>query len=445
MGGDNETATIAAVATGASRGGVAVVRVSGPRALEAALALTQVERPPKPRYAYLTPVRTHAGQLLDEGLFLYFAAPHSLTGEEVVELQLHGNWHLAQAVLREVLSTPGVRMAQPGEFTRRAFLNGRMDLARAEAVGDLVLAESEAAQRAAAAQLCGELSARIKDLRTPLLALCADVEGVLNFPDEAEGAAETLAPRIAQLAQKARAMLGEAKRGRLLRDGARVVIFGPPNAGKSSIFNRLCGDSRALVDAEPGTTRDALEARLLLFGCAVTVVDTAGLRETNARVEALGVDKAREEIRRADVAVLVLPPDAREAEAELWEAEATGASLLRVRSKADLVPLEARTAQGQYVSAVTQEGIDALREHLGEELGIGGHAEWAGAISGRHADALSRVSSALDSAAEAERLSTLEVVAGELHDALLALGEITGETATQEVLDAIFARFCIGK
>ncbi|MCI0571632.1 MAG: 50S ribosome-binding GTPase, partial [Myxococcaceae bacterium] len=301
-------ATIAAVATAAGPGGVGVLRVSGPEALEACLALApRVPPSPTPRLAYFTPLVDRAGEVLDSGLFLFFRAPASFTGEDVVELHAHGSPVVLQLLLRAVLADGRVRLATPGEFTRRAFLHGKLDLARAEAVADLIAADSEVAVRAAAAQARGVLSARVVEVLSPLRALHADLEAALDFPDEADGAEDEAGARLAALRGSVEALLAGAGRGRLLRRGATVALFGPPNAGKSTLFNALLGEARALVDAEPGTTRDVLEARLVLEGVTVTLLDTAGLREASGRVERLGVERAREVLTAADLAVLVLP------------------------------------------------------------------------------------------------------------------------------------------
>lgn len=449
-----------------------MVRVSGPAALEAARAVASaLPAAPTPRHAYFTPLVDAKGQLLDEGLALYFAAPASFTGEDVVELQAHGAPRLLSMLLEGVLSHPGVRLAGPGEFTRRAFLNGRMDLARAEAVADLVAAESEAQVRAAAAQLSGQLSARLAAVRQPLLLLHADLEGVLEFPDEAEGADAGLVSRLAAVRADVEALLADGRAGALVRRGARVVLYGPVNAGKSTLFNRLVGAARALVDPEPGTTRDVLEARIELGGLAVTLVDTAGLRGDPGRLEALGIARAREALKGADVAVLLVPPDATSEALAAWRAEVPDAVRLEVQSKADLLepgaadgvragPREGFDATGERgaheasggspaagplrVSGETGLGVDALRAELLARLGAG----TAGAVrvtSERHLDALRRAAEALERAQVAATASTLEVVSGEVGLALAALADITGEDVSSELLDAIFSRFCIGK
>jgi tRNA modification GTPase len=521
------SSTIAAIATGGAPGGIGVVRVSGPAALVAARAVAVgLPEAPTPRHAYVTAFVDAAGRTLDEGLALVFAAPRSFTGEDVVELHAHGAPRLLSLLLEGLLRHPGVRLAEPGEFTRRAFLNGRIDLARAEAVADLVAAESEAQVRSAAAQLTGELSRRLAGLREPLVALHADLEGVLDFPDEAEGADVDVAVRLAEARAAVEAVLVDGRAGALVRRGARVVLYGPVNAGKSTLFNRLVGTARALVDPEPGTTRDVLEARVELEGLAVTLVDTAGLREAPGRLEALGIERAREALRGADVALLLVPPGADAEAVAVWRAEAPEGVRVELWGKADLLPRGSseppqtarelgqmqpfsgggrgvseqprivgntaaksggsehpqpavggeshgssehpqpgsrggsrgssehpRTLPGDEpresssgplpVSGHTGEGLDTLKRLLVARLG--GLAPAVRVTSERHLDALRRAAEALERAEAASRVSTLEVVSGEVGLALSALADITGEDVSSELLDAIFARFCIGK
>lgn len=345
--------TIVAPATAAAAGGVGIIRISGALAKEVAAPLVRgLPAEIEPRHAYFVELVDGAGGLLDQGLFLYFRAPHSFTGEDVVELHTHGSPRLLQLLVGELLRDGRARLAEPGEFSRRAFLNGRIDLARAEAIADLVSAESEAAVRAAAAQLSGALSERVRALKEPLFALRTDLEGVLNFPDEAEGADEGVVDRLVPLLEQARLLLADAGRGRLVRRGANVVLFGPVNAGKSTLFNRLIGEERALVDDEPGTTRDVLEARLELGGLTVALFDTVGLRERAGRIEALGIARAKEALAKADLAVLVVPPGTSAEEVARWRAEAAGAPVLVVEGKCDLTASDAREHSGGSATAI---------------------------------------------------------------------------------------------
>ena len=438
--------TIVAPATGPAPGGVGILRLSGPSALELAHPFARGLPPsPEPRRAYLVDFVDWEGAALDSGLFLFFRAPASFTGEDVVELHLHGSPRLLALLQQGLLRDGRARVADPGEFSRRAYLNGRLDLARAEAIADLVAAESEAGVRAAAAQLAGELSARVRAIREPLLAVHADLEGILNFPDEAEGADEGLQSRLEPLAAAALKLAADVGRGRLVRRGAKVVLFGPVNAGKSTLFNRLLGEERALVDPEPGTTRDVLEERVEISGLAMTLVDTAGLRADPARLEALGIERARAALRSADLAVLVLPPDVADDEARRWRAEAGAAPVITALGKSDLRRSVGDPIDGLPVSGITGSGVEDLRRAIVERLWGAGAPGAVALTSERHAEALRRAAVLLERAVEAAQVSTLEVVAGEIAFAVEALGEITGESASADLLDAIFRRFCIGK
>ncbi|MHA7635029.1 tRNA uridine-5-carboxymethylaminomethyl(34) synthesis GTPase MnmE [Corallococcus sp. M7] len=443
----SDSATIVALATAPASGAVGILRVSGPAALEVGRRLAPgVPASPTPRHAYLASFVDAAGAVLDEGLFLYFQAPRSFTGEDVVELQAHGSPRLLRLLLARALEDERVRPALPGEFTRRAFLNGRIDLTRAEAVADLVAADSEAAVRAAAAGLSGALAERIRALETPLRELHADLEGVLNFPDEAEGADAEAGPRVTALRSAAEALRAEVGRGRLVRQGARVALYGPVNAGKSTLFNRLVGEARALVDDEPGTTRDALEARVEWDGLGVTLYDTAGLREAPGRVEALGIARTRELLAAVDLAVLVLPPETSREEAASWTREAGATPVLVVTGKCDVIPGEEAGAPAPpRVSGLTGEGVEALRTSVLTRLWGGGTPSAVALVSERHADALRRTAEALGRAEEASRVSTLEVLSGEVGLALEALGEVSGTSVSEALLDTLFQRFCIGK
>jgi tRNA modification GTPase len=437
--------TIAAVATGPAPGGVGILRLSGPEALAAARGVAPaLPARLRPRYAHLARFVDRAGALLDEGLVLHFPAPRSYTGEEVVELHAHGSPRLLSLLLGEVLATGLARLAAPGEFTRRAWLNGRMGLQAAEAVADLISADSEAAVRAAAAQVAGGLSAQLSPVLEAVRGLHADVEAALSFPDEAEGAEEGLGPRLALADGLLSALCARAREGRVVRRGARVVLVGPPNAGKSTLFNRMLGEERALVDEAPGTTRDALEARLELGGLGVTLVDTAGLREAPGRVEALGVQRARAEVAAADLVLLVLPPGE---PAAGWRQElGSAAPVMEVRSKGDL-PVRDGAAEGDVlrVSGLSGEGVPGLMEEVRVRLAGGGTAGAVTITGERHAECLFRAYTALDRARQAHAVATLEVVAGELGVALAALLDITGEDASEALLDEVFRRFCIGK
>lgn len=439
-----QTATIVALATAPAAGAVGIIRLSGRHALEIARPLA--DRLPKvviPRHAYFVSFKDRAGSRLDQGLFLYFEAPHSFTGEDVVELQTHGSPVLLSLLQSELLADNRVRLAEPGEFSRRAFLNGRIDLVRAEAIAELVAARSSAAVRAAGAQLSGAFARQIRILRGALLTLYADIEGDLNFPDEADGASDGYRERLTRLLAEATSLSTGAAQSRLIRAGAQVVLFGRVNAGKSTLFNALVGGDRALVDDEPGTTRDVLEATIELDGLPVTFVDTAGLRVSPGRVEALGIARAEQAIRAADLLVLVSPPDETDAERVEWRRVGQGKEIILVRSKRDL-STGASTPEIQ-VSGKTGAGVNELRRALAAKL-WGDHIPAAvNLISARQELGVRRALESIGRAKVAAEMSTLEVVAGELGEAVEALGEIIGDTSTETLLDEIFLRFCIGK
>ena len=436
--------TIVAVATPRGRGAIGILRLSGAAALEAARPLTpRLPSEPVPRHAYWSPLVDRAGRPLDEGLVLYFLPESSVTGEAVVELHSHGSPAVQALLLEALLEHEGVRLAEAGEFSERAFLHGRIDLARAEAVADLIDAEGAAATRAAAAQLGGALGDAIRGVRGPLLELQADLEALLDFPDESAEVEGGVGPRLAAARAAVAALRATAARGRLFRRGARVVLAGPVNAGKSTLFNALVGEERALVDPAPGTTRDVLEAPGELGGLSITWVDTAGLGEPGGRVEAMGMERTRRELKTADAVLLVVPAGTRAAVREECRRGLPTAFTLEVASKADLVTPSAE--EGLAVSARNGTGVDLLRERVLALL-RGTGADVAGAaVSERHAEALARADRALQAAGAAQGPAAIELAAADVLTALEALGEITGESATPEVLQAIFRRFCIGK
>lgn len=432
-----EHATIVAIATAPGRGAIGVVRVSGPRAI-AVLQRLAPGLTPAPRHATLATLRIDDA-VVDQALVLFFPGPKSFTGEDVVELQAHGAPRLLQLVVQAAVREPGVRLAEPGEFTRRALMNGRLDLTRAEAIVDLVEARSEAEVKSAAARLEGTLARQLEALYQPLLQLSAELEGTLDFPDDAEEV-EAFAPVVDACLLGARRLEASARAATQVRQGGLVVLYGPVNAGKSTLFNRLVGSARALVDDEPGTTRDALEATLELGGQLVTLVDTAGLREGAGRVEALGMERTRQVLREADVAVLLRPPDARPEDLGAWRAEVSDERRLEVMGKADLLQTEGVVPA---VSGLSGRGVEGLVGLITARLGtFDGEALVA---SERHLGALTRVREALERGRDGIGLSTVEVVAGEVSLALGALGELMGLDVSQARLDALFARFCIGK
>ena len=444
-----QTDTIAAIATAPGAGGVGIVRLSGPRAR--AIAETVCAKRLPPRSAEYARFRGENGEALDDGIALYFAAPASYTGEDVVELQAHGS----PVVLREIVArccALGARHARPGEFSERAFLNGKLDLAQAEAVADLIAASDAQAARAARRALDGAFSQRVDAIADELLALRVHIEAAIDFADEpidTYGGAE-LRARLDRAAQAIETLTREAERGQKLRDGLHAVIVGPPNAGKSSLLNALAGSERAIVADIAGTTRDLLREAVKIDGVELLLVDTAGLREGGDAIEREGMRRARDELGRADLAIVVL--DAREPEAgarAVADVVATVPRRLWVHNKADLLSSSA-PPPAEYalrVSARTGAGLDALhaalREHAtGEQVGAG-----AGAFSARarHVDALRRAGEETDAARRELAAEALELAAERLRLAHEALGEITGRITPDQLLGHIFSSFCIGK
>ena len=442
--------TIAALATAPGSGAVAIVRLSGPHARTIGRALTGIDA--RPRYAELCTFRDQHGQVLDQGLVLSFPAPHSYTGEDVVELQGHGGRVVSDVLLAAAYAL-GARAAEPGEFTLRAFLNDKLDLLQAEAIADLVASGSTQAARAALRSLDGEFSAAVGGLQQQLTQLRVRIEAWLDFPDDElpfDAAPACLAELEALLARLA-ALADRARSGRALRDGLSVAIAGPPNAGKSSLLNRLAGYDAAIVTDIPGTTRDPLREQLSLDGLPVTIVDTAGLRDTADRIEREGVRRARTEVARADHVLWLA--DAREPiAAAVTAAQAAlgpDAAFTLVANKVDLVDGGAAThiiagATVIYLSALSGAGVDLLVARLKAVAAF--PTEVAGTFSARrrHLEALARAREHL-LAARAQMQGALELTAEHLRNAQTALGELTGELTSDDLLGEIFATFCIGK
>jgi tRNA modification GTPase len=442
--------TIAAVATPPGVGGVAIVRISGPVATTIASAVAG--RLPPPRRAALRRFAAADGTIIDEGITLVFPGPFSFTGEDVVELHGHGGAVVVDQLLSRVLEL-GARLARPGEFSERAFLNGRLDLAQAEAVADLITAGSAASARLAMRTLQGELSRRVGTLLDLLVQLRTLVEGGLDFPDEEIEALadDALLKFIALIRAQLDVVLRSAHRGRLLRDGLRVVIAGPPNAGKSSLLNALVGHDAAIVTAIPGTTRDVLREYIQLDGLPLHVVDTAGLREVADVVEEEGIRRARGEMAVADRVLWVYDDREGFAAEQLAQAGlAADVAVTRVRNKIDLTGTPEGLAPGDpptlAISAATGAGLDALRAHLKDCAGYQGTGEGEFIARRRHLDALERVGAALDRARTAVvEHRGAELIAEDLRQAQNALGEITGAFTPDDLLEQIFATFCIGK
>jgi tRNA modification GTPase len=447
--------TIAAVATPAGRGAVGVIRVSGALAPQVGLGLLGTL--PAPRVAQLMRFLDADGTTLDQGLVLYFSAPASFTGEHVLELQGHGGVLVLELVLNRLFAL-GCRPARPGEFSERAFLNGKIDVTQAEAVADLIDAGTAAAARAAVRSMQGDFSARIHALQAQLTELRTRVEATIDFPDEEVDALPTavLRERLSQVFAAFVAIEAAARQGALLRDGFHVVIAGRPNAGKSSLLNRLVGDDVAIVTALPGTTRDLLRQHVQLDGMPLYLVDTAGLRTAADVVEEEGIRRARAEMQRADRILFVIDgslsdaPDAAALAAELALLP-RGIPLTLLVNKIDLTGasprLEERAGMTHiYLSAASGAGLELLREHLKHSAGFRDSPSGALSARRRHLLALQRAHELVLAAAEAlEQLRAAELLAEDLRLAQQALGEITGEFSSDDLLGEIFSSFCIGK
>jgi tRNA modification GTPase len=431
--------TIAAIATPAGRGGIGVVRVSGPAVPRIALAILKAV--PQPRLATFSKFRNRDGDTIDEGLALYFPAPHSYTGEAVLELQGHGGPVVMQALLSACVDA-GARVAEPGEFTRRAFLEGKLDLAQAEAVADLIDAASREAARSALRSLSGEFSAAIGALQARLIELRAITEAMLDFPEEEVDVLhrKDAAARLAQARHALGEVLAKSRQGSLLRAGIRVVLAGRPNVGKSSLLNRLAGEERAIVTPIPGTTRDALREPILIEGVPVIVVDTAGLRESRDEIERLGMQRTRQELECADLVIAVF--EATRGQDALQDLPAAPARI-DIYNKIDLAPGFAPPANALAVSAKTGAGLEGLRQRILEAAGWSTGGEPVFLARERHLRALDRAAAHL--AAAAGETSRWEFFAEELRLAHAALGSITGEFSADDLLGEIFKRFCIGK
>jgi len=450
--------TIAAIATPLGEGGLAVLRVSGPKALAVAdkVFVPVGKSAQKPSAAASHTVHygriERDGRFVDEVLVAVLRAPRTFTREDTVEISCHGGLLPAKLVLDALLAA-GARPAEPGEFTQRAFLNGRIDLAQAEAVADLIHARTELALAAAGEQLAGKLSQRINQLRDDLVKTLAHIEAHIDFPDE-DIAPDTRGQLLTRLERGIAFMdelLRTANEGQVLRRGIRAAIIGRPNAGKSSLLNQLLGHDRAIVSPVAGTTRDTIEETANIRGLPVVFVDTAGLRESRDDIEREGIRRTRAMVAKAELVLHVL--DATEpmsAEDEQFLAELGGKKRIVVLNKSDLVPADCYKTlkQAIAVSCLTGSGLEALKDAIKETVWAGEiHAEMLQvAINSRHQDALQRARAATVRTAEALRTDlTLELVALDLHIAVNAVGEVVGRTTTEDLLDSIFSQFCIGK
>ena len=449
------TDTIAAIATARGAGGIAIVRVSGP---EAGRILKEMFSPAKARdfcesheLMYGRVVDEHGGAI-DEAMAVLMRAPSTYTREDVAEVHCHGGSVSAQAVLRRALAL-GARMAQPGEFTRRAFMNGRIDLSRAEAVMQLIGANSEAAARASVRQLEGGVSGFVRQVSDRLTGLMALIEASTDFPDEVEeeAAADQLARDIRDIVADIRARC-DGRSARMLREGASIVLAGRPNVGKSSLMNALLNQERAIVTDIPGTTRDVLTERVMIGGVLAELSDTAGQRDTDDPIERIGVDRARRATESADVLLIVLDAALPMDESDERLVRGADGRAIVCLNKTDLAPMVTRAdieamtdAVVLEISAQTGAGIDALVREIAGRISVGGeldgqlvaerHLELARAAADRLEGAISAIGSGLP----------LDTVAIDLKDALELLGQITGENATEAVIDRVFSTFCVGK
>ncbi|MBL8508303.1 tRNA uridine-5-carboxymethylaminomethyl(34) synthesis GTPase MnmE [Chitinimonas viridis] len=441
--------TIAAIATAPGRGGVGVVRISGSGLAE--LGLTLAGKPLKPRHAHYADFRSSDGELIDQGLALFFPGPHSFTGEDVLELQGHGGPVVMQMLLRRCLEL-GARLAEPGEFTRRAFLNDKLDLAQAESVADLIDAGSEAAARSALRSLAGAFSGEIHTLVEQLINLRMLVEATLDFPEEDIDFLEAADARgkLASLHGQLQKVFGTARQGSLLREGMHVVLIGQPNVGKSSLMNALAGEDVAIVTDIAGTTRDTVRELIQLDGVPMHIIDTAGLRQTDDTVEQIGIARTWAAVEKADLALLLI--DSREGITE-HDRDILGRlperlPRVHVFNKVDLTGEAVGHAEedGHAVlrlSAKAGLGLDELKRTLLDMVGWGGTDAGVFLARERHLDAIRRAASHLETAALVWQ--QVELFAEELRLAQNALASITGEFSADDLLGEIFSRFCIGK
>lgn len=449
------TDTICAIATPPGRGGVGIIRVSGSLATDIASAV--VQRPLTPRYAHYGPFYDASGAVLDEGIALFFPNPHSFTGEDVLELQGHGGPIILDLLLQAVVQA-GARLARPGEFSERAFLNDKLDLAQAEAIADLIEASSEQAARSAVRSLQGDFSREVSRLVEACIQLRIYVEAAIDFPEEeidflSDG---LVATQLRELRISLQETQASAQRGTLLQEGMTVVIAGRPNAGKSSLLNALSGSDSAIVTDIAGTTRDILRESIQIDGLPLHIIDTAGLRDTDDQVEKIGIERAWMQIDKADLVLLMIDSraesnaEALADQAELLQRIRQQVPVLLVRNKCDLSGETPGLTKGDQdviaLSAREHLGIDTLRTYLKQTMGYEHTLEGGFIARRRHLDALDRAAQALDAAdAQLHGAAAGELVAEDLRVAQYALNEITGEFSSDDLLGRIFSSFCIGK
>lgn len=442
----NKQDTIAALATPIGQGGIGVVRLSGPEVAEIARQL--LGRLPKPRYATLSSFRDLGGQLIDQGIALYFPAPHSFTGEAVLELHGHGGIIVMDQLLKATLQF-GARLAQPGEFSQRAFLNGKIDLAQAEAIADLIESTSTQAARCALRSLQGEFSSKIDNLVEKLIELRSDIEAGIDFVDEDIDvlADERVLATLKALIQTVEDILAQAQQGYLLKAGIKIVLIGEPNVGKSSLLNRLVGRETAIVTPIPGTTRDIVHDQLHLDGIPLHITDTAGLRDTLDPVEQEGIRRTQQALKEADVVIVLLDERHHEDRVPALVSAQLPHSPLIIRNKIDLSGHVAGIQADNccYLSAKTGAGLDTFKCHLRQKVGLQPHTEGEFIARRRHLAALHQAHRALHTSLNIIEQHHSELLAEELRQAQQALSEITGAVRAEDLLARIFSTFCIGK
>lgn len=442
--------TIAAIATPSGSGAIGIVRLSGPDSLTIARRISRTQ--PQPRHAHFCTFLDQDNRVIDNGILLYFPAPNSFTGEDVIELQGHGGPIVLNMLLKQMLQY-GARPARPGEFSERAYLNGRIDLLQAEAIADLINSASERAARSAARSLEGEFSETVNRIVEDMIALRVYIEGALDFPEEEIDflAGQDINARLDALLHRLEELLARAEAGRRLGSGLRVAIIGRPNVGKSSLLNRLLQVDRAIVTEIAGTTRDTIEDTVLIEGTPVTIVDTAGIREPADPVEREGIRRSRDQAARADV--ILLMTDSRDVDISgVWvDVPAAGGTPIIVHNKIDRhdLPASLQTIDGQehvFLSAKTGAGLDLLKQRLAERAGTADAGEDVILARQRHTDALRSAAAQVRSGLDAFRQArSAELLAEELRKAQESLGSITGGFHNDELLGEIFSRFCIGK
>ena len=450
--------TIAAVSTPPGNGGIGIIRVSGDRAAAVGHAVF------KPvydgglashRFYFGTICDPVTGDIVDEAMAVCMRAPRSYTREDVLELHCHGGWLVVEKVLALVLSC-GVRLAEPGEFTRRAFLNGRIDLIQAEAVMDIIASKSDAALGLAQSQREGALSGRIEDVRVCLLKALALVEAYIDFPDDDLGETDISAIQasVREAQNIVESLLSTFEEGRIIRDGISVLIVGKPNAGKSSLLNRLLNENRAIVTHIPGTTRDIIEETVNFEGLAVRLLDTAGIRHTDDLVEQEGISRALGKIPQADLILAVFDASRELSQEDQLLLDAlSGCRVVAVLNKTDLpqqlvLPDDGRFADTVRIAAISGDGVDVLKQSVCKQFlhsPVQDSREFVALSKARHRDALVSCEQLLRQFSGGFQDRNLELLALDLREALLAVGSVTGQTATDEVLDHIFSSFCIGK